>query len=165
MGYNRYDWDSLHDLIVENLQFLPLPDVARKLGLNYNTLLSYCMRKNIKRPIHKQREPCLPSMYKEELKSLYKEGKSILELSNYFGYSKRSIQKALNQCYLPCEDANIEASKVHVSEFRKQIGRWLDLCFDEGQIVICSKTRGEMVLLTAGQYNWLKKKSGEKSRN
>lgn len=165
MKYTKYDWDELHDLILENLEFLPLPDVAEKIGVNYNTLLSYCARKNIKRPIKKQREPAFPIIHKEKLKSLHKEGKSILELSNYFGYSERSIQKALNECYLPNEDANIKASKVHVNEFRKQIGRWLDLCFDEGQIVVSSKTRGEMVLMTAGQYNWLKKKSEKKQRD
>ena len=136
MKYNKYDWDHLHDLILENLEILPLPDVAKKIGINYNTLLSYCVRNKIKRPIKKQREPEFPMRYKKKLKSLHKEGKSILELSNYFGYSKRSIQKALNDCSFPNEDAKIKASKVQVTEFRKQIGRWLDLCFDEGQIVL-----------------------------
>lgn len=158
MKYKTHNWELLHNAIVEDLQCMSLPDVARKHQLNYHTLMSYCSRMNIERPIKKRAQPQLPSSYFTKLKELHKEGKSIKELSHYFGYCERSISRALNFCYLPSEDAITDSERVYANSFRREIGIWFDKCFEDGQIVIQSHLRGEMVLMTAGQYNWLMKK-------
>lgn len=158
MTYKTTKWELIHDGIVKDLQGLPLPDVAKKYNVNYHTLMSYCRRKKIKRPVKKRPQPQIPRNYFEQLTTLHKEGKTVKELANHFGYCERSIARALNHCYMPAEDAEVKAKRVYVNVFRTQIGPWLDECFAFGKIVIKSTKRGEMVLMTAGQYNSLMKK-------
>ena len=157
MGNKNTDWSAIHDDIVNDLREMPLGYVAEKYNINFHTLLSYCQRKGIKRHIHKLRQPTLPAMYFPELKRLHGEGKTVKELANYFGYCHRSIEDAMNHIYMPGEDANLESKRVYVNKFRSEIGVWLDQCFNDGVLVIKSRKRGEMVLMTAQEYNILTK--------
>ena len=142
---------------------MPLGYVAEKYDINFHTLMSYCQRNGIKRHTHKLRQPTLPVRYFFELKRLHAEGKTVTELANYFGYCNRSIQIAMNHIYTPGQDANLESKRVYVNKFRSEIGVWLDQCFEDGILVIKSRKRGEMVLMTAEEYNHLIKNKTSQS--
>ena len=128
--------------------------VANKHNVKYSTLMSYCVRNDIDRPVQKPREALVKPADYPEIKKLYEAGVDKKQIAKTYDVSVRSVNRAINNIYRAAGRAICWwFDRVPSSEFRNQIGKYLDKVLEEGAIIITSEKRGEMVLMDAHKFN------------
>ena len=157
--YKRTDWKAIHNDVVAALQEKPACQVAAEFDINFNTLMAYCQRNKIPRPVKKEREEMLDMELYAKVRNLYEKSMSPTNIALRLNTTERAVNDAINNIYRSAGDAEIKAARVYCSEFRRRIGPWMDRVFAQGAIVINSEKRGEAVLMTAAKFNEMKTKA------
>ncbi|NKB39481.1 MAG: type II toxin-antitoxin system prevent-host-death family antitoxin [Ilumatobacter sp.] len=67
-----------------------------------------------------------------------------------------------NTCLSDSERVEISlsevATKVSASEFRRETGKFLQAAYDDGILIITNERWGDFVVMTADEYNYLKRR-------
>lgn len=155
-SYVMHDWDVLRPLVERDLQTMDLMTVSKRHGVNYHTLLEYCHRNKIARPVRKKREKKVHTKDYPKVRKLYNAGYDEEMLAKRFDVSVRQVNVALNNIFVSKSRAVCWWHKrVSTTLFRMNIGEVLDTVYRDGAVIMTNTKRGESVLMTADKYNKL----------